>query len=124
MALNKKGMILGIGLALCLSFLPQTAAAKEDTSPTENWVISLPVDKTESKEDAQATATSDTSPLKNEAAKKSAESALSTVKSKPILLENKVQEKDSEEKAEKKENSSVTDEKTEENAEKGSEKNL
>lgn len=122
MALNKKGMILGIGLALCLSFLPQTAAAKEDTSPTENWVISLPVDKTESKEDAQATATSDTSPLKNEAAKKSAESALSTVKSKPILLENKVQEKDTEEKAEKKENSSVTDEKIEENAEKGSEK--
>lgn len=64
MALNKKGMILGIGLALCLSFLPQTAAAKEDTSPTENWVISLPVDKTEGKDNAQATATSDTSPLK------------------------------------------------------------
>lgn len=36
MALNKKGMILGIGLALCLSLLPQTPAAKDDTSPTKN----------------------------------------------------------------------------------------
>ena len=59
MALNKKGMILGMGLALCLSFLPQTAAAKDSTPPSENWVISLPEDKTEGKADAQATATSD-----------------------------------------------------------------